>query len=124
VIRNLLGNALKFSPVGGTVEIRVGTAGGRVCLCVFDEGPGIPANELDEIFAKFVQSSRSRDGAGGTGLGLAICRTIVDRHHGRIWADNRTPRGAVLSLELPVESLTRYPQESDHLNAATELVAT
>jgi signal transduction histidine kinase len=67
-------------------------------------GGGIAAEELDTIFDKFVQSRRTKTGAGGTGLGLAICREIMAVHHGRVWAQNRPEGGAVLTIELPLAS--------------------
>jgi len=104
VLRNLLSNAIKFSPDGGQVCIGVEEApsgqGAAWLLTVRDEGAGIPEDELEAVFDKFVQSSKTKSGAGGTGLGLAICREIVTAHGGRIWAANGT-RGAVFSVVLP-----------------------
>lgn len=68
-----------------------------------DEGVGIPESELDAVFEKFVQSSKTKSGAGGTGLGLAICREIVTAHGGRIFARNNPAGGADLVVELPRE---------------------
>lgn len=108
VISNVLSNAIKFSPRGGCVTVSVepasgheiGVAAGAFLLTISDEGEGIPEGELDLIFDKFVQSSKTRSGAGGTGLGLAICREIVQAHAGRIWAVNGE-RGAVFRILLP-----------------------
>jgi PAS domain S-box-containing protein len=102
VIRNLLGNALKVSPPEGEIELRLAGTASSIVLQVLDQGPGIPESELERIFDKFVQSSRTSTGAGGTGLGLAICRTVVAHYGGRIWAENRSPRGAAVSVELPL----------------------
>ena len=102
VIRNLLGNAVKFSPAGGLVQIKVHRHAGSLTASVSDEGPGIPDNEIEVIFDKFVQSSKTSTGAGGTGLGLAICREIMAAHGGRIWAENGTRRGATFSIEIPL----------------------
>lgn len=101
VLRNLLNNAIKFSPVGGTIELTVGRGERGVVVSVRDQGLGIPEGEQDAIFDKFVQSSKTHTGAGGTGLGLAISREIVTAHHGRIWAENRPEGGAVFFVELP-----------------------
>ena len=113
VLRNLLANAIRFSPTGGEVAIIVspGTLPGRregdfgtipaVRIVVADRGIGIPDGELEAIFGKFVQSSKTRTGAGGTGLGLAICREIVLNHHGQIRACNRTGGGAEFEILLP-----------------------
>lgn len=118
VVRNLLSNAIKFSPEGTEVRIQVaGTelrAGQRredqarvpaVSVSVIDEGVGIPAGELEAVFDKFVQSSKTKSGAGGTGLGLAICREIVHQHGGRLWAENNPERGARFVMVLPVDPL-------------------
>jgi len=102
VLRNLLGNAVKFSPVNSTITIALERREGKLTLAVSDQGIGVPENELDAIFDKFVQSSKTTSGAGGTGLGLAICREIVSAHQGRIWARNREEGGAQFIFELPL----------------------
>lgn len=84
----------------GTTRMSDGTAALR--MSVSDEGVGIPAGELESVFDKFVQSSRTRTGAGGTGLGLSICREIVAAHHGRIMACNNAAGGAEFIVELPL----------------------
>lgn len=118
VIRNLLSNALKFTPSGRRVNVRIaleawvpaaGETGGptvfAASIIVADQGGGIPEGELEAVFDKFVQSSATRSGAGGTGLGLAICREIVDQHGGRIWATNGPDGGAVFQVMLRCEPL-------------------
>jgi len=118
VVRNLLSNAIKFSPEGTEVRIQVAgaelRAGQRredqarvpaVSVSVVDEGVGIPSGELDAVFDKFVQSSKTKSGAGGTGLGLAICREIVHQHGGRLWAENNPDCGARFVMVLPVDPL-------------------
>lgn len=103
VLCNLLANAIKFSPAGGQIQITLGEAAtpGAIALCVEDEGIGIPDDELDAIFDKFVQSSTTNSGAGGTGLGLAICKEIVELHGGQIRLRNRQPAGICAELLLP-----------------------
>jgi PAS domain S-box-containing protein len=103
LIRNVIGNALKVSPPGGAITVRLGadSAKGLVHIRIEDQGPGIPEDELERIFDKFVQSSRTSTGAGGTGLGLAICREIVAHHDGRMWAENVAPHGAAICIDLP-----------------------
>jgi PAS domain S-box-containing protein len=101
VIRNILGNALKVSPDGTSVSVRVLSDDRFVEVQVTDQGPGIPADELESVFEKFVQSSRTKTGAGGTGLGLAICRETVGLHGGNIWAENVQPNGASVTFQLP-----------------------
>ncbi len=102
VLRNLLNNAIKFSPQGGIIDVQVYGMDGFVRVSVLDEGPGIPPDELEAVFDKFVQSSKTKTGAGGTGLGLAICQEIIAAHRGRIWAENRLKGGAVFSFEIPL----------------------
>jgi len=101
VLRNVIGNAIKFSPPDSVVDIKMIADETRLQLQVTDQGPGIPEAELDRIFDKFVQSTRTSTGAGGTGLGLTISREIVEKHGGRIWATNSKPRGARFHIELP-----------------------
>ncbi|WP_179131326.1 sensor histidine kinase [Candidatus Entotheonella palauensis] len=102
VLRNLVSNAIKFSPAGGTVTLHLEEEEAAVAVAVCDEGPGIPESELNTIFDKFVQSSLTKTGAGGTGLGLAICHEIVTAHAGRIWAENRPEGGAHMAFTLPL----------------------
>ncbi len=104
VLRNLLSNAMKFSPNGGTIEVALSHRNGAATITVRDQGPGIPEDELETVFDKFVQSSKTRSGSGGTGLGLAICREIVTAHKGRIWAENDPGGGAVFVCEIPVST--------------------
>jgi len=104
VFRNLLDNAIKFSPEGGTIDVGTDRIGGSVRVSVRDQGPGIPHEELEVVFDKFVQSSKTKTGAGGTGLGLAICHEIIAAHQGRIWAENRPEGGATFSFEIPLSA--------------------
>jgi PAS domain S-box-containing protein len=106
VLRNLLNNAVKFSPEHSTIEIHLSADDKQVCVAVRDHGLGIPKGELESIFDKFAQSSKTRSGAGGTGLGLAICREILAGHHGHIWAEHAASGGAILKFELPVRQPT------------------
>jgi len=112
VLLNLLGNASKFSPHGSAIDLSVANAvmaSGEPAfrVSVADQGPGIPEAELEDVFGKFVQSSRTKTGAGGTGLGLAICRQIVLAHGGVISAANRSTGGAVFDVVIPVETAFR-----------------
>ena len=102
LVRNLLGNAVKFSPAGGRITVQVQQEGDHLLLACTDEGPGIPPAELGTIFDAFVQSSATRTGAGGTGLGLSICREIATAHGGDIRARNQTGAGARFELRLPL----------------------
>ena len=99
---NLLHNAVKFSPAGTEVTVRLRSAAEEVVLEVEDRGIGIPRRELDRIFERFykVDRARAREG-GGTGLGLAIARHIAERHGGRIWAESEEGIGSRFSVALP-----------------------
>ncbi|MBL8535489.1 MAG: PAS domain-containing protein [Betaproteobacteria bacterium] len=112
VLRNLVSNAIKFSPRGRRVSLSSspdtlpdvrGTARPAIRVRVLDEGVGIPSGELEAVFDKFVQSSKTKSGAGGTGLGLAICREIIQQHGGRLWAENNEERGACFTAVLPAD---------------------
>jgi PAS domain S-box-containing protein len=102
VLTNLLSNAIKFSPPRSTVRVATVRTSDGVTVSVIDEGRGVPADKLETIFDRFqqVDASDSRQ-KGGTGLGLAICRTIVQQHGGRIWAEQNGSRGAVFHFFLP-----------------------
>ncbi|MFN3374635.1 MAG: ATP-binding protein, partial [Chloroflexus sp.] len=102
VITNLISNAVKFSPVGGKVEVAIGREPqGRVRITVTDHGPGIPVEFRDRIFQKFAQadSSNTRQ-QGGTGLGLSISRAIVERHGGQIGFVTATGVGTTFYVDL------------------------
>lgn len=100
VFSNLLGNAIKFTPVGGTVRLLVGARGSEIIFRVMDSGPGIPAEQLPHLFGRFW---RARTGdRGGTGLGLAICKGVVESHGGRIWAESSAGSGATFIVALPI----------------------
>jgi len=112
VITNILGNAIKFTPKGKIIHIyfdqtvlpdtkRPGTSVPALTLSISDQGIGIPANELEKIFDKFVQSSRTNNGAGGTGLGLAIAQHIMKGHEGRIQVHNNADVGSTFTITLP-----------------------
>ena len=107
---NLISNAVKFSSPESVVRIvfsddhlvlESGENVEALRLTVSDEGIGIPEEELESVFDKFVQSSETNTGAGGTGLGLAICKQIVEHHKGRIFAENNQDAGTSFHLILP-----------------------
>ncbi len=109
VLMNLLSNAIKFTEVGKIITIRysdkkIFSEDSEVdCLevSVEDKGIGIPDDELEKIFDKFVQSSKTNTGSGGTGLGLAICREIITAHKGKIKAENLKEGGARFAFCIP-----------------------
>ncbi len=101
VIGNLLGNALNFTPEGGTIGVRTERKGRSVHVCISDTGAGIPAAHREAIFQAFWQAEPGVRG-GGAGLGLAIARGIVDAHGGRIWVASEVGVGSTFVVELPI----------------------
>lgn len=102
VLRNLLGNAVKFTPNGGLVRVAAKPANGKLAISVKDSGPGIPAESLISIFEKFNQGNRQTAYARqGTGLGLAIAKTIITSHGGKIWAESEPGDGSTFIFVLP-----------------------
>jgi signal transduction histidine kinase len=100
VFYNLVDNALRHTPSGGSVMVDVTEAGPSVVFSVADSGPGIDPADLPHVFERFYRADRSRHNHGGAGLGLAIARGIVEAHGGRIWADG-SEKGARFSFALP-----------------------
>ncbi len=103
VVVNLLGNALKFTPSGGRIEVRGEAQGDGIHLAVADSGIGIPADHLERIFDRFAQVDASATRAHeGTGIGLSLAKELVELHGGRIWAESPGPgQGATLHVVLP-----------------------
>jgi len=102
VMVNLLSNAAKHVPVkDGRVEIRLASRDGVWRVTVIDNGPGIPPDDLEIVFEKFLQSSTGSEKPVGTGLGLPISRQIIEHLGGRIWAEGGFRKGATLCFELP-----------------------
>jgi signal transduction histidine kinase len=102
-IANILGNAIKYCPPQSSVEINITRNEHGMVVCVKDNGPGIPADEIDKIFQPF-QKTRSRAAASqpGTGLGLAISKRIVQRHGGEIWVESTPGSGSSFFIALPI----------------------
>jgi len=101
VLRNILSNAIKFSDKGSTIHTQVENLPNKVRCTVSNRGVGIPASELESVFDKFTQSSKTRTGAGGTGLGLAICKETIRQHGGDIWAESELNAETRFIIELP-----------------------
>jgi signal transduction histidine kinase len=123
VLHNLIGNAVKYSPAGSTVEITLRRVGGEAELCVRDYGIGIPSEDRDRVFERFERATNVGL-VPGFGLGLTMCRDIVNAHHGRLWvgdlaeaattvALNSEPppaagaRGSLICVALPLEQDAR-----------------
>jgi signal transduction histidine kinase len=103
VLVNLVENAVKYSPDGGRVEVRLAAVGAQVRFSVVDEGLGIPYAEHRRVFEKFYRLDPNMTrGIGGTGLGLYICREIIRRMNGRIYVESEPGRGSRFTVELPI----------------------
>jgi PAS domain S-box-containing protein len=104
VVTNLVSNAIRYSPQGGTVELRAWSEEGNVLLQVRDQGIGIPAEKLPVIFERFGQAHGAR--YGGLGLGLTISQGIIEQHGGRIWAESRgvEGEGSTFHVCMPLQS--------------------
>lgn len=103
VLDNLLTNAIKFSPIGGVIEISAKTSNGCVRVSIVDEGPGIKSEELEKLFKPFKKlSSKPTGGEQGTGLGLAIAKKMIELHHGVLELKPAKNHGANFSFELPL----------------------
>ena len=100
VLCNLLSNALKFTPAQGAVVVRLEHVNDDVVCCVSDTGEGIPVDQLEAVFDRFVQLTKND--RRGVGLGLFISKCIVTGHGGRIWAENTAGRGSTFCFTLPV----------------------
>jgi signal transduction histidine kinase len=105
VLSNLVDNAIKYSPDGGTVEVVARQLPGRVSFAVKDEGIGVPEEERERIFEKFTRlDPHMTRGIGGTGLGLYICHEIVTQLGGGIWVTGNDGRGSTFGFEIPIAS--------------------
>lgn len=108
VFDNIVNNAIKYSPDGKniTVRVRQNYHHNRVSISIKDEGVGIPLVHIDKIFNRFYRVDKSRQRSmGGTGLGLALAKTIVEAHKGRIWAQSREGYGSIIFVTLPCEQI-------------------
>jgi len=101
-VRNLIGNAIKFTPDGGQVTVSARQRNGAIEVSVADTGPGIPAENLATIFDKFQQAvSTSSYRIKGTGLGLAIVKHVITSHGGKVWAESQAGQGSTFIFVLP-----------------------
>jgi signal transduction histidine kinase len=120
VIGNLLSNAVRYSPAGSTITVTVTDHGEHQRVAVQDQGPGIPEDELESVFGRFWQGTDEvRKVSGNCGLGLFFCRTVLDRHGGRIWAESGAGRGGCFTFELPVDRRAQARASERERNPAT-----
>ncbi|GAB2498901.1 cell wall metabolism sensor histidine kinase WalK [Alkalibacterium psychrotolerans] len=102
VLDNIMNNAIKYSPDGGTITGRMTVDADHVVISISDQGMGIPKADLHKIFSRFYRVDRARSRAmGGSGLGLAISKEVVEQHGGQIWAESTEGQGTTFYLSLP-----------------------
>ncbi|MCA0972288.1 cell wall metabolism sensor histidine kinase WalK [Halobacillus litoralis] len=111
VLDNVISNAIKYSPKGGTIRFSAHSTKKQLRVSIADEGLGMPPDQVDKIFDRFyrVDKSRTRE-LGGTGLGLAIAREMIDAHHGKIWAESEEGKGTTVHFTLPLMNQNRGDQ--------------
>lgn len=108
VLFNLVGNAVRYTPDGGKINVRVTETNGSVEISIADTGPGIPEKDLPYIFERFYRSDKARTrSTGGTGLGLAIAKGFVEAHGGTITAANQPQGGSVFTVILPKQPINQ-----------------
>ncbi|MCQ5365681.1 ATP-binding protein [Anoxybacillus salavatliensis] len=108
VFTNLISNAIKYSPEGGNITVRIYERGNRLCVDVQDEGLGIPEEAIPNLFTKFYRVDNSdRRRIGGTGLGLAIVKEIVKAHEGEVTVTSELKKGSTFTVSLPLVTLAR-----------------
>ncbi|KAA9300391.1 cell wall metabolism sensor histidine kinase WalK [Aerococcus sp. UMB8608] len=102
VIDNIINNAIKYSPDGGTITVRLMSTHNEVTLSVQDQGLGVPQKSIPHLFDRFYRVDKARSRAqGGTGLGLAIAKEVIEMHHGRIWVNSIENKGSTFFVSLP-----------------------
>jgi signal transduction histidine kinase len=117
VLENLITNALKFTKPDGTIRISVERTGANVTISVSDNGEGIPRDQHEHVFEKFVQTNSGRQHRQSTGLGLAFCRLAVEAHHGKIGVQSEPGQGSTFWFTLPirVQSGVKSPARADRI---------
>ncbi|MFD0941064.1 ATP-binding protein [Pedobacter boryungensis] len=103
VLNNLVSNAVKYSPVGASVQITCSRSDGFARVSITDQGIGIRAQDLEKLFERFYRVENNNN-ISGFGIGLYLCSEIIERHGGRIWAESELGKGSVFTFELPLES--------------------
>jgi signal transduction histidine kinase len=109
IVRNLVENAVNYTPDNGVIEISADVRDSQYWLTVADTGPGIPPGDLTRVFERFYRVDKSRTRPGGTGLGLAIVRNLVHVLGGEVKAENRESGGAAFVVTLPLREVDEGP---------------
>ena len=102
LVDNLLGNALKYSPEKGRIQVSIDFESGQLILKISDDGPGIPVSDQPHIFEKYFRASNISTSVDGSGLGLSIVKSIVDMHQGKISVSSSDDSGATFTIVLPI----------------------
>ena len=100
-LHNIISNAVKYTPQGGSVTIRTRHAEDSTCVCVSDTGCGIPKDEHEQVFMKFYRTEHGAKNAGGSGVGLYITKSIIEQCKGKIWFESEVDKGTVFHITLP-----------------------
>lgn len=102
MVENLVGNAVKYTPAGGVIEVKAARENELLIFQIKDSGRGIPLEEQKRVFEPFYRGQNVSEDTQGTGLGLAITKTVVDNHRGRIWLDSNLNQGSTFTIMLPI----------------------
>ena len=120
VIRNLVDNAVKFSPSSGTIDISAARHGSEIVVTVKDDGPGVAPEYHDRVFERFFRVEREGSNVAGAGLGLAICKRFVELHGGRIELESRPGQGAAFRFTLPLDERSAMGESSSRSAPVSE----
>jgi signal transduction histidine kinase len=102
-VDNLVSNAVKYSPLGGRIDVTAMREGNEATVRVADQGPGLSPEDIDRVFGRFQRlSAKPTGGESSTGLGLSIAKRIIELHNGRIFVESREERGAAFVIALPL----------------------
>ncbi|MCA9390562.1 PAS domain S-box protein, partial [candidate division WWE3 bacterium] len=114
VLSNLISNAINYTPPNGEIEVGIYVKEGNIVTYVKDTGVGIPKDAQAKLFTKFYRVENKLDGGSkGTGLGLYISKTIVERHHGKIWVDSEVDVGTTFSFSLPFADISEKLEDAE-----------
>ncbi len=112
VIMNILTNAFKFTPQGGTVTLRAKEKDAALMVEVQDTGPGIAKENWQRVFESYYRVESGEQHPTGLGLGLALCKTIVEAHNGKIWVDSEEGKGSTFGFSIPLKAANEGTQDS------------
>ena len=112
VMLNLLSNACKFTPEGGSITIRAKADNGNLVVEVKDTGPGVTEEEQLRLFQPYYRTERDRERLSGLGLGLALSKTLVELHKGQIWVESKRGEGAAFSFSLPLNGASQREEDT------------